>query len=107
MAQSIETGGPDYNHLRLLQRAERDRVPELLGRRDRVLPRPSRLARQHVAGSWREVDLPYAAALALSALEAQPRLAEQRDPDHDPERWRVPVPADRRATWISLDERLD
>src|ERR687885_201294 len=53
------------------ERAERDRVAQLLRRRDRVLPRRPRLAGEDVAGAGVEQDLPYASLVAPAPLEAE------------------------------------
>src|SRR4051794_41188880 len=67
------------------QRPERDRVAKFLGGRNRVLPRPSRLAGEHVAGPGIEPDLPHPAIVALAALEPEPASAAERHADHRPE----------------------
>src|SRR5215217_7544683 len=86
---------------------ERDRVAQLLGGRDRVLPGPPRRAGQHVAGPGIEPHLPHPPAVARPALEAHAAAAAERHTDHRPERRGVAVPADRGARRIALHEDLD
>src|SRR5215210_6040497 len=89
------------------QRAERKGEPELLRRRDRVLPRGPRLAREHVAGARLKEHLPHPPRLGFAALEPQPCRASERDADDGSERGRVAMPADRRPGRVALDEDLD
>src|SRR5438046_1225910 len=42
----------------------------------------------------------------MTALEAQAGTAEQRDPDHEAERRRIAVPADRRLRRVALQQDL-
>ena len=71
-----------------------------------VLPRCARLAGEDVARARLELELERLPHAALLAAEAHARRRPERDPDDEPERRRVPVPADRRAGRVPLHQDL-
>ena len=76
------------------QRSERDRPAGLFDRRYAVLPFLPRNATQHIEGSRRKLYGPSLPLLSLPALESHPAVAAEGDAGHDPERWRIAMPAD-------------
>jgi hypothetical protein len=81
-------------------------VAKLFRRRDRVLPRAPRLAREDAPGSRFESYLVNAPAWALAALEPTTARSAERDADHLLEGGSVAMPTDGRARRIPLHEDL-
>src|SRR5262245_14367692 len=87
--------------------AERDRVTEGFGGRDRMLPGGPGRATEDVTRARLELEREDLSAVSGPALETHPARRQQRHP-HDlrPEPGRVAVPADPRPGGIAGDERL-
>src|SRR5438874_12975361 len=95
--KTLSEGRPAWLGLGLLERAESDRVTQVLYSRDAVLPGAARFAVEDVGRPGRRRELRRFEGLAFAATEAEAAGRGERDADDAVEHRRVAMPADARA----------